>query len=59
MNEVGETVFLTFMRLPGTVREVITYGDLPYGYIVEVAEGFGTDLFRLDEVEEYEADRWE
>jgi hypothetical protein len=56
---IGDTVFLTFMRVPGTVLKVADYGPEAYGYIVEIADGHGTDLFRLDEVEDYDADLWE
>ena len=57
--EVGETVFLSYMRMPGTVRQVVSYDNSLYGYIVEAYEGHGTDLFRMDEVEDYDADLWE
>lgn len=56
--EVRDAVFLTYMRIPGTVREVIRYNGDVYGYIVET-EYHGTDLFRVDEVEDYEAEKWE
>lgn len=57
--EIGETVFLSYMRMPGTVRKVAEYEGMPYGYIVEAADGYGIDLFRIDEVEDYEAEKWE
>lgn len=56
---IGDAVFLTYMRVPGTVLKVADYGPEAYGYIVQIDDGQGIDLFRLDEVEDYEPEKWE
>lgn len=55
MTELGREVFLPFMGEAGTVTQVITdqYG-IPIGYVVDV-ESQGEDVFRNDEVEDFDA----
>ena len=55
---IGEKVFMVHMKMPGTVRKVISYDGSAYGYIVEVDDGYGTDAFRLDEVEDFHPELW-
>lgn len=58
-SAVGDTVFLSYMGMPGTVRDVVDFDGLIYGYVIEAFDGYGTDVFRLDEVEEFDADKWD
>lgn len=56
--DVGDTVFLSYMRMPGTVLASVWHDGLNYGHVIEAFDGYGTDVFRNDEVEEFDADKW-
>jgi hypothetical protein len=54
---VGDTVFMRYLSAPGIVLQVVTVGNGPLGYVVDVEE-YGTGVFRTDEVEEFDPEKW-
>lgn len=56
--EVGDTVFVRYMGVPGTVLQVVTVGEAPIGYVVDVWD-YDTNVFRTDEVDEFDREKWE
>lgn len=54
-RSVGDTVFITEHRFPGEIEGVTVNGC----YIVNMANSGELDEFRADELEDYDADRWE